>query len=827
MKCSRCQAENPSGSLACVRCGASLAPPPPNSPSSTMTLQFPSKKLPRGTRIADRFEVLEELGRGGMGTVYRVLDRKINEEIALKLLKPEVAADVQIVERFKNELKLARKIIHKNICRLYDINEAEGALFITMEYVKGENLKSLIQEGRPVAENKAVAIVAQVGEGLAEAHRLGVVHRDLKPQNIMLDEDGGVHIMDFGIARLMGGSEMTEAGTIIGTPDYMSPEQVEGRTVDPRSDVYSLGVILYEMVTGCVPFTGETALSVAVKQKMEKPADPRTLNPRLTPAVAVLILRCLEKSPEARPQRAEDFLAELQKISEGAAGGAALPAAEPARVAAGEEAQAIKSIAVLPFKDMSPQRDQDYFCEGLAEELINALTQVKDLRVAARTSSFSFKGKETDIREIGRLLNVGTLLEGSVQKAGDRLRVTAQLINVADGYHILSQRFDRTLKDIFAVQDEISLAIVDKLKVELLAGEKEKMTKRHTMNEAAYNMYIKGRYFWNRRYQGDMIKAVVFYEQAIRQDANYALPYVGIADVFNILGLWAYVHPRDASTKIRAALQKALEIDNELSEAHTSLGFFEFTHEHDFAAGEHHLRRSIELNPANAYAHGWYAIFLGVFERYGDAVAEARRAAELDPLFSLMRAIEGLTAAIAGQVEEGRRIIHRAIEMDPSQPMPYLFLGMFYLLTPANPLKAIELLQQAVGFGLNFALGWLGLAFAMAGNAEEALKILARLERLGNERYLPAIKKVGVYLKPSLKLFRSLKKKYVSPMLKGIIYYGLNRQEDAIREFEKSLEVGDFFLASLFGAGLADLPWRQEFAARPECQSIRKRLGLP
>jgi len=824
MKCSRCQAENPPGLRACVRCGAALTPARPESPSSTATIQFPTKERTGGTCIAGRYEVLEELGRGGMGTVYRVLDRKINEEIALKLLKPEVAADARIIERFKNELKLARKIVHKNICRLYDINEAAGGLFITMEYVPGENLKSLVREGRPVAEDEAVSIAGQVGEGLAEAHRLGVVHRDLKPQNIMLDPGGGVHIMDFGIARLMGGSEMTEAGTIIGTPEYMSPEQVEGRPVDQRSDIYSLGIILYELVTGRVPFSGETPLAVALRQKTEKPVDPRTLSPGLSPGLAALILRCLEKSPEARSQNAEDLLRELRKLRQGTTAEAA--AAATAGSAAGARAEAAKSIAVLPFKDMSPQRDQEYFCEGLAEELINALTQVRDLRVAARTSSFSFKGKEADIREIGRLLNVGTLLEGSVQKAGDRLRVTVQLINVADGYHILSQRFDRTLKDIFAVQDEISLAIVDKLKVELLAGEKEKMTKRHTQDEAAYNMYIRGRYFWNRRYQGDMIKAVVFYEKAIRRDPGYALPYVGIADVFNILGIWGYAHPKIAAARIRAALQKALEIDRELSEAYSSLGFLEFTHAHDFPAGEEHLKRSIELNPASAYAHGWYAIFLGVFGRHAEAVAEARRAAELEPLFSLMTSFEGLATAISGNIEGGRLFLHRSIEMDPSQPMPYLFLGMFYLLTPADPPKAIKLLQQALGFGLNFALGWLGLAYAMAGDDKRAREVLARLERLEDERFMPAFKRAVVLLKPSLKFLRPLKKKYVSPMLKGVIYFGLNRQEEAAREFEKSLEAGDFFLASLFSTGFADLPWKQEFFSRPECREIRARLGL-
>jgi TolB-like protein/predicted Ser/Thr protein kinase len=827
MKCSRCQSENPPGSQACARCGATLASQPPEPPPFTMTLQFSAKPPAPGTCIAGRYEVLEELGRGGMGTVYRVLDRKINEEIALKLLKPEVATDVRIVERFKNELKLARKIVHKNVCRVFDINEADGALFITMEYVPGKNLKNLVREGRPVAEDKAVSIAGQVAEGLAEAHKLGVVHRDLKPQNIMLDPDGGVHIMDFGIARLMGRSEMTEAGTTIGTPEYMSPEQVDGQPVDQRSDLYSLGVILYEMATGRVPFSGETPLSIAVKQKTEKPVDPRTLSPGLSPALGALILRCLEKAPEARPQTARALLEGLQTLAQGTTNEATPPVAGTARDVAGAKAEAVKSIAVLPFKDMSPQQDQDYFCEGLAEELINALTQVQDLRVAARTSSFSFKDKAADIREIGRLLNVGALLEGSVQKAGDRLRITVQLINVADGYHILSQRFDRTMRDVFAVQDEIALAIVDKLKIELLAGEKEKMTKRHTRDEAAYNMYIKGRYFWNRRYQGDMIKAVVYYEKAISRDPGYAVPYVGIADVFNILGMWGYVHPKVAAARIRESLKKALDLDRELSEAYSSLGFLEFTHEHDFATGEEHMKRSIKLNPSNVYAHGWYAIFLGAFGRYRDAVAEARRAVELEPLFSLMTAIEGLTMAVSGQIEHGRLLMHRAIEMDPSQPMAYLFLGFFYFLMPVDPLKGIEALQRAVCFGLNFALGWLGLGHAMAGNEAQALEVLARLEKMENERYMPAFKKAVVFLKPNLKFLRTLKKKYVSPMLKGVIYYGLNRQAEAAREFEKSVEAGDFFLASLFGAGFADLPWKKEFLSRPECREIRKKLGLP
>jgi serine/threonine protein kinase len=795
-------------------------------PSPTLTLQYPAKELSRGSTIAGRFEVIEKLGRGGMGTVYRVLDKKINEEIALKLLKPEITAEAKAVERFKNELKLARKIIHKNICRMYDINEAEGILFITMECVAGEDLKSHIRRSGRLSEEKAVFIAKQIGEGLAEAHRLGVVHRDLKPQNIMLDKEDGVHIMDFGIARLLGGPELTEAGMIIGTPDYMSPEQVEGRPADGRSDIYSLGVILYEMVTGRVPFTGETSLSVAVKHKTETPADPRQFNSRMLPSLSRMILKCLEKNPVARYQKIEELQAELENIRKEISGEKMAPVDQMPEPKAAEHRGEAKSIAVLSFKDLSPQHDQEYFCEGLAEDLINALTQVKDLRVAARTSSFSFKGKEIDIREIGKSLNVGSVLEGSVQKAGNRLRITAQLISVVDGYHLWSERFDRDMKDIFAVQDEISMAIVEKLKVELGTGEKEKVTKKHTQNKDAYNLYLKGRYFWNRRYKGDMIKAVSYYHRAISKDPRYALPYVGVADVFNIFGMWAYIHPKDAYTKSRAMLQKALEIDSELSEAYSSLGFTAFSHDCDFEAAEKYMKRAIELNPANMYAHGWFGIQLGLVKRPKEALLEAGRAAELDPLFSLVKAMEGMVTAISGEMEKGRQLMNKAIEMDPAQPMPYLFLGMFYIQPPSVPEKAIELLEKAAGFGLVFALGWLGLAYAMIGKKEEALGILTRLEKLETERYLPAVKKIFIYLKPSLKLFRSFKKKYVAPMLKGLIYYGLNRQEEALEEFEKSLEAKDYFLPGIFATNLPELPWKKDFVLHPRYMAIRKKLKI-
>jgi TolB-like protein len=780
--------------------------------SITKTMPVPLDQLTRGKVFAGRYEIIEELGKGGMGRVFRAFDKKIEEEIALKFLNPEITANKQTVERFRNELKFARRVVHKNVCRVFDLNEAEGILFITMEYVPGEDLKSLLRRSGQLTVEKSISIARQLSEGLAEAHGLGLIHRDLKPQNIMIDRQGQARIMDFGIARSLTTAGTTEAGLVMGTPEYMSPEQISGEDVDQRSDIYSLGVILYEMVTGRALFSGETPLSLAMKHKTEAPKDPTVINAQIPRELSRVILKCLEKDKIRRYQSAEEMREDLGKIEQGTASVEVSP--RPG-----------KSIAVLPFNDLSPQHDQDYFCEGLAEELINALTQVKDLRVAARTSSFSFKGKEIDIREIGKKLNVGTIMEGSVQKSGQRLRITTQLINIADGYHLWSERFDRDMKDIFAVQDEISMAIVDKMKVGLLEGEKEKITKRHTQNEDAYNLYLKGLYFWNRRYKGDMIRAVDFYQRAIAKDPNYVLPYVGIADVFNIFGQWAFIPPRDAYSRSKAMLQKALEIDNSVSEIYSSLGFAVMGYEWDLPATEKYYRRSLELNPSNVYAHGWYAINLGVMKRYEEALSEATQAVELDPLFGLVHGMYGMVLALCGQVEKGREEILKAIAMEPDQPMLYLFIGMFSLFKPAFPEKAIEYLEKAAGFGLTFALGYLGLAYALAGRRDDALSVLGRLEKTEKERFLPPLKKIAVYLKPGLRHFRSLKKKYVSPFLKGLIYLGLHMTDKTLDCLEESGRERDYFLlALLMRAAALDVPWFDEMTQHPRFKALQEKI---
>jgi serine/threonine protein kinase/ribosomal protein L40E len=394
--CLKCGAENTSDSNYCKSCATQLLPSKESQVSVTVTLETPKEELTTGFTFADRYQIIEELGQGGMGRVYKALDKEVNERIAIKLLRPEIAADLKTIERFRNELKFSRKIGHKNVCRMYDLNKEENTYYITMEYVPGEDLKSFIKRSKQLTPSTIISIGKQVCEGLSEAHRLGVVHRDLKPQNIMIDKEGNARIMDFGIARSLKGKGVTAEGVIIGTPEYMSPEQVEAKEIDERSDIYSLGVVLYEMAAGHVPFEGETALSVAMKHKGELPKNPREFNPQIPGDLCLIVLKCLEKDKDRRYQSADELLNALKRFEESQT--------DRTRISEWKT-----SIAVLPFKNMSVDPEQEYFCEGLAEELINAFAQMRDLRVVARTSAFSFKGKDVDIRDIGRKLNVETV----------------------------------------------------------------------------------------------------------------------------------------------------------------------------------------------------------------------------------------------------------------------------------------------------------------------------------------------------------------------------------------------------------------------------------
>jgi len=703
IECPRCHSENPETKQFCADCGTQLTAPKETHPEATETLQTPIHELTTGSTFAGRYQVIEELGKGGMGRVYRVLDKKLNEEVVLKLIKPEIGLDKKTIERFSNELKLSRKTIHKNVARMFDLNEEKGTHYITMEYVQGEDLRRLIRKMGTLSPGQVMPIAKQVCEGLMEAHRLGVVHRDLKPSNIMIDEEGNARIMDFGIARSVKERGITGEGVIIGTPEYMSPEQVEGKDIDQRSDIYSLGVILFEMMIGHVPFEGNTALSIAVKHKTETPKNPRALNAQVSEELSRLILRCLEKDKEKRYQSAEDLRTELSGIEKGIpAAKRVVPKRKPftskeitatfglkkllppilglafliiAAIAiwkifpekeAALAPSAKKSIAVLPFVNMSTGKEDEYFSDGMTEELINALSKLQGLSVAARTSCFAFKGKTENISNIGQQLHVDNVLEGSFRKAGNKLRIAAQLIEVASGFQLWSETYEREIQDVFAVQDEISQAIVSALKIKLTGDQSAQLTRRYTENPEGYQFYMKGRYYWNKRTEEGVKKGLEYFNKAIELDPDYALAYAGLADSWLAMGWYRWSLPEVAYARAKTAAEKALEIDNTLAEVHTSLAHVRELFDLDWSGAEAEYKQALELNPLYPTVHHWYSLFLMALVRPNEAVLEAKRAQELDPLSLIINENLGDVLRIARRYDEAIEQLRKTLEIDPN-----------------------------------------------------------------------------------------------------------------------------------------------------------------
>ena len=784
MKCPKCQFENPSDTRFCGYCASPLPSSENFSIFPTATLQTSINELTTGSAFAGRYQIIEELGRGGMGKVYRVLDKKLNEEVALKLIKPEIGLDGKTIERFSNELKLSRKIVHKNVARMFDLNEDKGAHYITMEYVRGEDLRRLIRKMGILSPGQAIPIARQVCEGLAEAHKLGIVHRDLKPGNIMIDEEGNARIMDFGIARSLSSKGITDAGVMIGTPEYMSPEQVEGKEVDARADIYSLGIILYEMLTGRVPFEGDTPFTVGVKHKSESPRNPRELNPLIPEDLSLLILRCLEKDKERRYQRNGDIICDLDKIEKG------LPTTDrvgPRRKSLTSREITVKfrpkkvlfpglaivalvvaaviiiwrvlpkkgevsagsgppSIAVLPFMDDSPEKGHAYLCEGIPNTLINALNTIQGLRVPARTSAFSFVGKGMDIRGIGQKLNVENVLEGSIQVVGDNLRVTASLIKVEDGYQLWNATYDRRLADVFAIQDEIAQAIVKALKMKLLGGQEERLVHRKTENMEAYRAYLEGLYYWNKRTGKDLNKAIELFSLAVDKDPNYALAYVGLADSYSLISMYGGPPPTEVFPRAKAAATKALEIDDALAEAHNSLAYVYERYDWNWKAAETEFKRALELNPNYATGHFWYGELLVCLGRFEEGILEMKRALELDPVSLVINENLGWAYLMAGQLDPALVQLRKTLEMDPNFPATHLMLGFVYL-QKNNMSEAIDEIKKARELSGNAptVVTSLGLVYAAAGMAEEANGILEELTARPQKQHVSPFRMAEVY----------------------------------------------------------------------------------
>ncbi len=664
--------------------------------------------------------IVEKLGEGGMGVVYKARDTHLDRYVAIKVLPAEKVADPDRKRRFVHEAKAASALNHPNIIHVYDIDQAEGTDFISMEYVDGRTLDKLIPpNGMPPSETVKYAV--QIADALAAAHTAGIVHRDLKPANVMVTEKGLIKVLDFGLAKLspLTGIEnaqtVTVAGTISGTLSYMSPEQAEGRPVDGRSDIFSLGAMLYEMASGIRAFERDSGISTLAAVLREQPPPLRNVPPDL----AAIISRCLCKNPGDRLQRADDIKQALLQIGQSA----------PVPV--------VPAIAVLPFKNMSENKEDEYFSDGLSEEVINALTKISGLRVTARTSSFAFRGKEQDIREIGARLAVDNILEGSVRRAGNRIRVTAQLINVSDACHLWSERYDREVTDVFAIQDEISRAIADKLRVGL--GRERRISKRSTDNLEAYNLYLQGRYHLSKFTPEGFAMARQCLEQAVARDPGFALAYDALAEFYWYLGLFGFIPPKEAfSTGIWAAL-RAVEIDDTLAETHALVGMYRKELDYNWPEVQRENKRALELNPSSPTVRLRMVISgLMPLGRLKESVEELKFVIESDPLSLFNRWWLCVMYYLARDYDHALEQARFMIDLDPSYYIGHWMRGMVCL-GKGMLGESIAGFREAAALSGDFPLmlGWLGLALASSGEAGEAGALLDRLSEISRTAYVP------------------------------------------------------------------------------------------
>ncbi|MHC4538156.1 MAG: protein kinase domain-containing protein [Planctomycetota bacterium] len=708
------------------------------------------------------YRILEKIGEGGMSVVYRAEDIKLRRHVALKFPSEQVLADEAKKARFIQEARASAALDHPNICTLHEIDEAGGKTFISMAYVDGQSLYEKIKSG-PLSIDEAVNISIQAAQGLYEAHEKGIVHRDLKSGNIMVTHSGQVKIMDFGLAKLAGETtetRLTRQGAIMGTVDYMSPEQARGEPVDYRTDIWSLGVVIYEMLAGELPFKGGNAQAVIHSILYEEPNSLRELRRDVPATLEQTVLKMIQKDPSSRPDSMKAVIADLESL--GPRSSLSKEHVIPRRIRRttvgvlvgilaclgilalfilgpwATQEEGLSSIAVLAFEDMSQDKDQEYFCDGMAEELINALSQIKDLRVIARTSAFSFKGKNVPVRDIGSQLNVATILEGSIRRAGDKLRVTAQLIDTTDGHHLWSQRYDRDMGDVFAIQDEITLAIVDKLTPTLLGEEKASLIKRQPVDLETYNLYLQGLYFARKGTEVAAKNAVECFEQVIEKDPNYAPAYAGLAVSYGLLPFYSSLPSKEVVPKAREMVLKALEIDETLAEAHASLGFIKTWYEWDWEGGEREHKRAIELNPGHAIFHHNYSWNLLFRARFDEATTEMEQALALDPVSVLINKDLGIIYYYTGQFDRAVETLKRTIEMDPSTMYAHFHLGWVYVAKSMYDEALIEF-QREKEISKE-AHAWAdvhtGSTYSRMGKAEEAQKMLDDLLERSKTEYV-------------------------------------------------------------------------------------------
>jgi eukaryotic-like serine/threonine-protein kinase len=765
------------------------------------------------TEAISHYRILSKLGAGGMGEVFLAEDTRLGRRVAIKSLPASYQYDADRRARFLKEARAASALRSPNIAAIYDIGEHDGAMFIVMEYVEGELLAGRIERGA-LAPRDALDIATQVADALDEAHSLGIVHRDIKSSNLIVTPRGYVKVLDFGLAKIIepvnkgdSSSDMTvplggqtAAGMVMGTVSYMSPEQALGRDVDPRSDIFSLGVVIYEMLTARLPFDGGAATEIIDNIIHREPLPPTRFNYSVPAELERITRKCLEKDRARRYQSSRELATDLRNLKRDTDSGAAQSYTTTPMQSGGRRARPrgrIDSLAILPLANAGGDPDAEYLSDGITESIINNLSQLPKLRVMARSTVFRYKGEEVDPQQMGRDLGVRALVMGRVLQRGEVLIIKVEMVDTDDGSHLWGEQYNRKLSDIFTIEEEISSVISEKLRLKLSGAQKKQLTKRYTDNTEAYQLYLKGRYYWNRRTTEGLKKGIEYFEQAIETDPNYALAYAGLADSYNILASYSALSPRDAFPRAKAAAMKALELDDKLAEAHASLAFVKFGYDWDWAEAEKSFKRALELNPGYATAHQWYALYLAAMSRMDEAIRGINRAKDLDPLSLPINTNAGWIFYLARRYDEAIQVYEKTLELEPEFTLAHRRMGQAYeqkfMYDEAR--KEFEKCLALLGNDTE-TMAALGHTYAVAGEQDRARQVMDEMIALSKVRYVPSY-------------------------LIAIIWMGLGETDAAFEWLEKAYDEQYGFLAYL-GVGPIFDPIRRD----PRYKELMRRVGL-